>query len=97
MALTKDELELAVVKSLTGGRLSLAEAYAMTDMTIRDMMVEHGVDHLQAKGIRRWVALELQRHQFEEVSGNRRRGEVIDNNKTTPVHGSLQAIFSEDV
>ncbi len=95
VVLTKDELELAVVKSMTGGKLSLDEAVAVAEMSIRDLMVEHGIDHLQAQAARRWVTQELQRHRFEEVSGNRRRNRVVNSDKTMPVHGKLQSIFSD--
>lgn len=65
MALT--EKEFAVIKALTGGLLNLEEAEALFDMEVRELMVEHDLDYVQAEKVKTWVEQEMYRHRSQHL------------------------------
>ena len=65
MAVT--DKELAVVKALTKAPLNLEEAEILLDMSVRDLMVENDLDHVQAEQVKVWVEQETYRHRSQHL------------------------------
>ena len=65
MAMT--DKELAVIKALTGGLLSLEEAEILYDMDVRDLMVKNELDYVQAEKVKAWVEQEMYRHRAQHL------------------------------
>ena len=47
--------------------MNLEEAEILFDMEVRDLMVEHDLDHVQAEKVKSWVELESYRHRSQHL------------------------------
>ena len=57
--------ELTVVKALASSPLTLEEIEMINDLDIRDVMVEHGLDHVLAEKVKNWATSEYYRHRAQ--------------------------------
>jgi len=48
----KADIEVAIVKSLGGARLTLTELQELQDLTERDLMIDHDLDYILATRVR---------------------------------------------
>jgi hypothetical protein len=66
MALSKDNKVLAVIKCLSRAPLSLEEAADLIELGLRDLMIEHELDHIQAQRVYKWTHHEALRLVHQE-------------------------------
>ena len=64
--------ELAVVKALTRSPLSLDEVDILLDVSFNDLMLEHGLDHVQAQQVKMWSEHEDYRHRSQYLMSDYR-------------------------
>ena len=57
--------ELAIVKALCSNPLSMDEVEMIDELDVRDIMVEHGLDHLLADKVKNWAQSEYYRHRAQ--------------------------------
>ena len=43
-----EALDLAVIRALNGSELTVKEIDELRDLTVRDLMIDHGLDHVMA-------------------------------------------------
>lgn len=55
---SREDLELAVVKALNGAQLSVDEIDELRDLSVRNLMVDHDLDHLLASKVLQHVQSE---------------------------------------
>ena len=59
------DLEVAIVKSLGGADLTLAEVNELSPLTVRDLMFEYDLDSLMAEQVKKHAMLQQNRQQAQ--------------------------------
>ena len=61
----KADLEVAIVKSLGGSSLTVSEVNDLSQLTVRDLMLEYDLDSLMAEQVKKHAMLQQNRQQAQ--------------------------------
>jgi hypothetical protein len=91
----KVDLDLAVVKAMTRAPLTLDELKTLQEMDTSVLIVEHGLDYMQAEEVMNWAKHESQRLTAQHVSGLRNPG--LSESRSRKISGRrLRRIITEE-
>lgn len=62
-----EDLELAVLKAMSRASLTLKETQALNELSVRDLMADHGLDYILAECVVKHVQHEMLRFQSQNL------------------------------